>query len=269
MNKKRVGALLACAIFVFSNFSSMAATQNISGVYKNGSRGYTVQLIQEAMDKAGYFKYGSYTSYYGSVTEAAVKAFQVANGLEDDGIVGPATARKIEAMEFIDKPVSRSSKSRKYGEYLDWWTEVIPTIDRNKTIFEVKDFYTGISFNVKVTGGTNHADIEALTKDDSEKMKAAWGGEFSWERRPVLVYHGDRVIAASMANMPHAGLDSEPSRVWVSNRSDGYGSGYNYDSVKNNAMNGHVDLHFNNSTRHMDGKQDSRHQAAIKVSAGL
>ena len=269
MNKKRAGVLLACAIFAFSSFSSMAATKDISGIYKNGSRGNTVQYIQEAMDKAGFFEYDTYTSYYGSITEAAVKAFQKANGLDADGIVGPATATKIEALQLVEKPVTRSSVSRKYGEYLDWWEEVRPTLERNKTVFEVKDFYTGISFKVKVTGGTNHADVEALTKADSEIIKEVWGGEFNWERRPVLVKYGDRTIAASMTGMPHADLDSEPSRVWVSNRSDGYGSGYNYDSVKSNGMDGHVDMHFKNSTRHLDGKQDSRHQAAIKVSAGL
>jgi len=269
MNKRRAGILLVCTFFMLSTFTAMAGTYTIAGVYKHGSEGHEVSLIQEAMAKAGYFKYGSYTSYYGSITEAAVKSFQKANGLAADGIVGPATTSKMEDLELLKVVVSRSLNSRKYGEYLDWWKEVRPTLERNKTILEVQDFYTGIRFEVKVTGGTNHADVEALTKADSEKMKEAWGGEFSWDRRPVLVFHGERVIAASMANMPHAGLDSEPSRVWVSNRSNGYGSGYNYDSVKNNGMDGHVDLHFNNSTRHMDGKEDSRHQAAIRVSAGL
>lgn len=269
MKKRRVGVLLVCAFFVFSSLVSMAESELISGIFKNGSRGYEVQIIQEAMGKAGYFNYTGYTSYYGNVTEASVKAFQKANGMKADGIVGPMTIQKMQDLQLLKAPVSRSADSRKYGEYLDWWKEVRPTLERDKTICEVQDFYTGIRFKIKVTGGTNHADVEALTKEDSEKMKAAWGGEFSWDRRPVLVFHGDRVIAASMANMPHAGVDSKPAREWVSNRSDGYGSGYNYDSVKNNGMDGHVDLHFRNSTRHMDGKQDSRHQAAIRVSAGL
>jgi len=269
MNKKRAGIFLVCILFVLSTFTAMAGTYNISGVYKHGSQGHTVSMIQEAMDKAGYFKYASYTSYYGRITEAAVKAFQKANGLVADGIVGPVTSKKMEDMDLLKVIVSRSSNSRKYGEYLDWWKEVRPTLERNKTVLEIQDFYTGARFTIKVTGGSNHADVEALTKEDTAIMKKVWGGEFSWNRRPVLVYHGDSVIAASMTNMPHAGVESKPSRVWVSNRSDGYGSGYNYDTVKNNGMSGHVDLHFNNSTRHMDGREDSRHQAAIRVSAGL
>lgn len=269
MIKKRVGILLVCALIVFTSVGAYADVGSITGIYRQGSRGYAVRLIQEAMDKAGYFKYGSYTTYYGNLTAAAVQAFQKANGLKADGIVGPDTVGKMEALSLLEVAVSRSSDSRRYGEYLDWWKEVKPTLERNETVLEVKDFYSGIQFTIKVTGGTNHADVEALTKEDTEKMKAVWGGDFSWERRPVLVYHEGRVIAASMTNMPHAGLDSEPSRVWVQNRSNGYGAGYNYDSVKNNGMSGHVDLHFKNSTRHMDGRQDSRHQAAIRVSAGL
>jgi hypothetical protein len=114
--------------------------------------------------------------------------------------------------------------------------------------------------------GSNHADCEALTNEDAEIIKDIWGG-YSWNVRPIHIYVDGKVLAASMSAMPHAGVDSEPAYVTVNNRSGGYGRGQNLDVVKDNGMNGHFDIHFLNSTRHKDGEEDSRHQAAIKIAA--
>ena len=159
----------------------------------------------------------------------------------------------------VDKITSKNSRNI---EVLDWWDEAQNLIPID-SVFEVEDFYTGKKFKVKRMGGTNHADIEALTKEDTAIMKEIWS-RFSWERRPVLVRINERVIGASMSNMPHAGRDDKPAMEWVKDRSDGYGEGINYDKVKNNGMSGHVDLHFRNSTRHFDGKKDDKHQECIK-----
>jgi len=51
--------------------------------------------------------------------------------------------------------------------------------DSKGSTFEVVDFYTGKSFFVKRTGGSNHADCETLTVKDTNIMKEIWGG-FSW-----------------------------------------------------------------------------------------
>ena len=151
-------------------------------------------------------------------------------------------------------------------ELLDWWKSARNVFPTGSTA-EVTDLYTGKSFMVKRTGGTNHADSEALTKEDTLTIKSIWGG-FSWDRRPVIVEINGRRLAASMSAMPHAGLDSAPANAYVKKRSGGYGSGVNYDSVKGNNMNGHFDIHFLNSTRHMDNKRDPEHQAAIIKAAG-
>jgi hypothetical protein len=160
----------------------------------------------------------------------------------------------------LKKIVSKNSKD---VEVLDWWDEAQYKIPIDG-VFEVEDFYTGKKFKVKRMGGTNHADIESLNIEDAKIMKDIWNG-FSWERRPVLVNIDGKILAASMSNMPHAGRDDKPAMIWVKNRSDGYGDGTNYDTVKNNGMDGHVDLHFKNSTRHLDGKQDDKHQECIKI----
>lgn len=159
-----------------------------------------------------------------------------------------------------------SSYSSKYGELLDWWTEVDNLIPRG-AIFQVRDFYTNKTFNLKRTFGTNHADVEALTLQDTNTIKSIWG-DFSWDRRPVVVYYSGRSIAASLSAMPHAGLDSKPSEELIKDRSGDYGLGMNLDAVKNNGMDGVIDLHFLNSRTHGSDKIDTLHQAAIHTAAG-
>lgn len=119
----------------------------------------------------------------------------------------------------VDKPIDEN-----YGEYLDWFSDVNNGVLPIGTVFKVKDFYTGKTFTMKRTMGSYHADCEALTSEDTEVIKDIWEG-FSWVRRPVLVRVGDRVVAASMTAMPHAGNDSAEGGKYTEWRSGGYGPG--------------------------------------------
>ncbi|MBB6217127.1 peptidoglycan hydrolase-like protein with peptidoglycan-binding domain [Anaerosolibacter carboniphilus] len=262
-------------LVVFVGFSASAwaaeGTSLSQNVYKQGMTHGDVQIIQAALKKDGVFKNDKTTTYFGSVTKKAVEDFQKKYGLEADGIVGKGTISKMVALGLIDgtnnsQVVSRGSR-RSSGAYLDWWSEVSKMISRND-ILTIEDLDTGKTFKVQVTAGTNHADVETLSKEDTAVIKSIWGG-FSWDRRPVLVYTGDQTIAASMTAMPHAGVDSAAGGTNVSGRSGGYGSGYNFDFIKDNGMDGHIDLHFKNSLRHKDDKVDPQHQQAIQRAAGL
>jgi len=175
------------------------------------------------------------------------------------------TAQTAQADATVLSRGETEAPASMYGELVKWG-EVNGLIPRGTT-FEVRDLYTGKTFSITRTYGTNHIDGEATAISDSEIIKSIWGG-FTWERRPVIVTFNGQSIAASMAAMPHAGLDSEPADATVSNRSDGYGSGTNLDAVKDNGMDGVIDIHFLGSTRHLDGETDPRHQAAIQTSAG-
>ena len=59
---------------------------------RRGSKGTSVKELQEALISHGYNldPYGA-DGDFGKVTEAAVKAFQKANGLSADGVVGEKT----------------------------------------------------------------------------------------------------------------------------------------------------------------------------------
>ena len=188
----------------------------------------------------------------------------IVNNLNESSIANIGDVIKIPVHHV---PV-KSTPGERHGEYLDWWTEaqyVVPV----GSVIEVIDFYTGKSLNAKRTTGANHTDAETLSLIDTQIMKEIWGGNFSWVARPVVLKYNGRKIAASMSGMPHAGNDAAPGGVYTTWRSGNYGPGYNLDWVKGNGIDGVFDIHFLNSTRHLDGKVDAGHQENIKVAAGI
>jgi peptidoglycan hydrolase-like protein with peptidoglycan-binding domain len=61
---------------------------------RRGNYGTPVREMQNALKNQGYFT-GTPDSYYGEATELAVMAFQRSNGLQVDGVAGPATLRVL------------------------------------------------------------------------------------------------------------------------------------------------------------------------------
>ena len=147
------------------------------------------------------------------------------------------------------------------------WNEVNNYIFSRGTVAKVEDVYTGRKFNIIRTMGDNHADCETVTEADTQIMKEIFGG-FNWSKRPILLYIDGKRYAASMAGMPHAGLDTAPAFIVVEGLSGGYGYGQNLDTIKNNNMDGVFDVHFINSRRHMEGgvsaTVDIEHQKNIE-----
>lgn len=66
--------------------------------YKRGSRGEIVRQIQKALAGAGLKVIVD--GIFGSITEEAVRQFQMRHGLKPDGIVGPATLAKLIPSRF-------------------------------------------------------------------------------------------------------------------------------------------------------------------------
>lgn len=110
----------------------------------------------------------------------------------------------------------------------------------------LRDFETGREFKIYRLFGTNHADCEPVTAEDSRIMRECFGGQWSWNRRAAILLIDGQAIACSMAGMPH-------------------GTSQN---IKNNNFNGHFDLHFLNSRTHATNKVDPAHQAAVRRAAG-
>lgn len=67
----------------------------VPGMLKLGSRGDDVLKLQQRLREVGHSP-GAPDGIFGENTRAAVVAFQRANGLTDDGVVGPMTLRKLQ-----------------------------------------------------------------------------------------------------------------------------------------------------------------------------
>lgn len=65
------------------------------GLLKYGQNNAHVRDLQAELRELGYFN-GPMSGYYGTLTEAAVRTFQAANGLQVDGVVGPKTRDRIQ-----------------------------------------------------------------------------------------------------------------------------------------------------------------------------
>lgn len=162
------------------------------------------------------------------------------NGLKENHIIKIGDKLTIPVYQIGVK----STPGAQFGELLDWWTEAQYVIPIGK-VFTIVDFQTGKRWNAKRTVGANHADVEPLTANDAAIMKQVWGGTYSWVTRPVIVEVDNRRIAASASSLPH-----------------------DIQYITNNNFNGHFDLYFSNSTRHVDGKPDLKHQSNVLKAAG-
>ena len=131
-----------------------------------------------------------------------------------------------------------------HGEYLDW--SHARNIYSRGTTATVTDLHTGLTFEVRRYGGSNHADSEPVTKEDTATIRQLYGGSWSWSTRPIILTVNERHVAASMNGMPHGGQ-----------------------SIYDNNFSGHFCIHFKNSRTHNTNSISSRHQAAVKEAAGI
>jgi peptidoglycan hydrolase-like protein with peptidoglycan-binding domain len=231
-----------------------------------------LKKVQTVLKNQGMYK-GKIDGIFGKLTNSAVKQFQQKNGLPATGTIDAATEAKITASAASAVPsrgaaeATRTTAEEKAKiEMLDWWKEANKVFSIGTTA-KVIDVGTGKSFKIVRTYGGNHADCEAATLEDSKIMKDIWGGNWSWIRRPIIIELNGRRLAASMAAMPHAGVDNQPANKILNKRSQGYGRGYNLDKIKNNGMDGVFDVHFLNSRTHGTNRVDPNHQNAVKKAA--
>ncbi len=95
--------LLLCAITLTS--LSLASP---SLALERGNKGSQVTSLQKKLQAAGYFS-GPVTGYYGSLTQAAVKNFQQANGLNPNGIADLETLNVLESGSDADASTQEAS----------------------------------------------------------------------------------------------------------------------------------------------------------------
>lgn len=240
--------------------------------------------LQSRLRDLGYYNY-KVTGYYGELTEYAVKLFQKYNGIKESGEVDKKTNEILYSngaarmpMSGIDqsadrfgvtpsptpKPTAKPKPTKKpaatkaptnsnissdgkvkTGSYMDWSS--VKGIFAKGDTATVYDFNTGISWKVKRTGGSKHADVEPVSSSDTALYKQALGKYYmNWRRQPCVVVIDGYRIAGSYHGYPHG-----------------------YDAISGNNLSGHYCIHFKNSRTHCSNKIDPDHQACVKKAAGV
>lgn len=195
-------------------------------VMKPGDMGNSVLDLQYTLQALGYTV--SIDGQYGYDTQAAVMKLQLFLGIEMDGLVGAQTRRLI------------GNQNLGGVEKLDWFLGGNVAYAR-LTEATVVDVRTGKRFQISRYGGDNHCDAEPLTAKDTAIMLEIAGDAWTWERRPVWLEVGGRVICGSMHCMPHQGQH-----------------------IMDNNFDGHFCLHFYNSRTHETDRIDEAHAACVE-----
>lgn len=234
--------LLIFFLILFLLFPQLSQVSSASWLLKPGMRDNRVAQIQSWLRLLGYLDYEA-TGYFGPMTAQAVFAFQQAERLKTDGLVGKETFNRLRIRLYEQSVSSSNNLSMEKATLLSW--EKAKTIFPVGEVAQVIDWETGLSFGVYRYGGSLHADCEPCAPEDTAVLFALYQGQWSWERRAVQVLIGDYLIAGSINGMPHGRY-----------------------TIKNNYFPGHFCLHFYESRLHKNSKIDRAHQEMVLAAAG-
>ena len=214
-----------------------------------GMQAQAVKIVQTALKRRGFY-YKNADGIYGSGTKSAVAKFQASVNLDADGMAGPQTLLVLLGTEAANnlwdnyRKEMTAQKPKQNGRVwlCDWFGYMEDTVVRYRS-FEVIDVRTGIHWNMQRFGGVTalwHADVEPMTKADTEAMTKAWGGELNPTRRPVWIKIDGKYYAAALMGYVH-----------------------NSGTINNNGMDGQVCMHFRGSKIHSSNNIDEAQQACI------
>ena len=224
--------------------------------------GDDVRVLQRVLKTMGY--YGTYPDgIYNANTASAVRTFQFDYGMAVDGVVNERLVKKINSIALQLRPLKheennltawadvKSDNAAAEDSEIQFYTDAVKLqwsavnkLWKVGKIMKVIDVETGETISFKRTGGIHHADIEPLTETDTDKLRALFGGNWSWTRRPVVAEVAYITSAASVCGMPHG-----------------------ENEISGNGVNGHFCMHFYESTDDDYGLTDKAHQNAIDIAS--
>ena len=208
-----------------------------------GDYGEEVKVIQRRLKALGFFD-GAIGGNYLSKTQAAVEAFQTAAGLHVNGADCDRVTYKALMADDAVKAPEPAKDPQKYAKVMDWWTSDIQKIFAKGVVAKITDVETKLFWYEVRRGGTNHADVQPVSKNDTAILKRAYGGKWAWTRRAIWVTIDGVTYAASMNGMPHGG-----------------------GSIKDNGFDGHHCLHWPGSRTHCSNKVCPNHQKMVQKAA--
>lgn len=137
------------------------------------------------------------------------------------------------------KPESTSWKDKVV--VMDWYEGGSSVLDRGDYAY-LYHCDTGIQIKVKRMGGTNHADLEPATAEDTAKLLKISGGKFDWDSEAVILHSEGKYVACAINTMPHGDQ-----------------------TISDNNYEGQFCLHMVNSRTHGSDSVNTEHQKAIKA----
>lgn len=250
-------------------------TSSSSSALKEGDENDQVKQMQQLLIDAGYLNTKA-TGFFGSLTAAAVRAFQKDHDLKADGVVGQATMTMLKKSSqntsgggsssggsssggsssggsssggHVDDGndgaagnVTHVEETRYNGDIVleDWWSGKIDSLIKRGQTYTVTDVATGKSFRCARYGGSNHLDSEPYTAEDAAIMEEIFDYNWTWSARAILLAYDGVTYAAAMNGMPHGGQ-----------------------KITTNNFNGQFCIHFLNSRTHGGDQVNQDMQARI------
>lgn len=196
-----------------------------------GDAGSDVRTVQGMLMALDYLS-GVADGIFGTKTYLAVRAFQRANGLTADGVVGKATyAKLLEKSENVIDTDEAESTNGVTGttftapqasevRFADWYRETRDVVRKlpNAIIY---DYTTGLHYNVNMFSFGKHCDAEPITASDTAIMNEIMGKD-NWTPHAVWVILSD-------------------GRVYMAST---HSKGHTVDHNANNDLEGHICIHF-------------------------
>lgn len=185
---------------------------------------------------------------YGTTVDTIVKSNMLAAPVLMPGQIITVPVNSNVIVKPVGITMYTAKKGSNYGDIYTWENaRRVFTVGQRGTL---KDLKTGITFNIKYYGGSNHSDIVPLTTTDSAKMKQIYP-TWSWSamRPMVLTFSQGGInyqLAVSVTGMPHSTTDM----------------------YAQNGIDGHFDMYFYNSTSHNTNEVSPTHQKNILIANG-
>ncbi len=248
--KKTISFIISILTLLFIPMAAYAADSS-SDLLEIGSTGNEVVIVQQRLRDLGYLNF-RVTGKYSSITFEAVRRFQQANNLPDDGQVGESTLDPLLSTEAIIAPKNPEftvvygphlQNPSTFGELTEW-SEVDSSFPVGTKV-TIQDLYSDKSFEMQRTGGTYNARVETVSSSDTDAFVDMFGGGSTWEKRPVLATINGITYAASLFGAP----DGE-------------------DLISDNDMNGGTQLFFYKSASDLFSLRDEEHANAVLKAAG-
>lgn len=200
-----------------------------------------IKELQQSLKSLGFY-YGGVDGKEGTVTLAALKAFQRAYGLNIDGKPGAETLQTMQtALDSGGNGSNAGSvKVSSNGVILsEWFNYMKYSIPKYESLLCV-DVATGEQFHLRPFSLGNHADVEPPTKEDTNKLYAINGNQWTWTPRAIWVYIDGKAYAAAINVKPHGP-----------------------DTLPDNGMSGQICMHFLHSRQHNTGQENRNLQEAV------